>query len=583
MPTPPRIGFAARVPRWGLAALLAAPALLVFATVGRLGVNVVFTDEVFYVPFIRLVIDGGDWHPWIWLQHNEHRLVPFKLLMAALAGPTAWSQKAEMWASAVLMVLVAAFFWPAYRRSGGGAMRADVLAFVPVAWMACSLSQYENLLCGLQACFPMSSLFALLALLLLAGSRWYQPLFAVVCAAAGAFTLASGFVVWPAGLIVLWGRRERPWRWALWLGAGAAAAFAYSRSYQVPPHTQPIQWSPYGVYRVVKLWLSTLGAPLAGGSWAWAWVLGALLAAAAVVLAWRWLAADQEERAAQALPLALIAFGFLFAALIAVGRAFLPGGDPVASRYTTLTLFAWVGVYFLLLRCAREEAGRGWVVAACSLLLPALVAADLHGIQAGREAWRLRLEDQYALQTVERQSDRVVSRFGAPQLVREYAAYLRRKRLSAYAEPQRVLLLLDPLESLPVAPVAAGATAEQALSCPLSIVHDVGVLVMPAPAPARFAVTVAADGRELVTQEVSLGALSAPTWARIQLPGPLAACAGRRLTVRVMSNGVGAGSEVRVAAAPAYYSAPDLRVGGVPMAGRRLGLALNGFRFGLLP
>lgn len=573
-----------RISRWGLAALLAAPVLLVFATVQRLGVNVVFTDEWFYVPFIRLVLEGGDWRPWIWLQHNEHRLVPMKLMMAALASPTSWNQKAEMWASAVLMVLVAALFWPVYRRSGGESTRAGVLAFVPVVWLACSLSQYENLLCGLQACFPMSALFALAALLLLAGERWYECVGAVACAVIGAFTLASGFVVFPAGLVILWGRRARPWRWALWLGAGAAAAFAYSRVYQAPPHTQPIQWSVYGAYRVVKLWLATLGAPLAGGSWAWAWVLGASIAVAAAYFAWRWLAAGQQERAEQALPLALVAFGFLFAAMIAVGRAFLPGGDPVVSRYITLTLFAWAGAYFLLLRSARDETSRIGLVAACSLLLPGLVAADLHGIHAGRDSWRERLRDQYVLQTIEGQSDRVVSRFGLPQQVREYAAYLGGAGLSAYAEPQRVLLLLDSVETLPAADVAAGAAAEQQLTCPVPILHDVGVLVLPAqpPAPARFSVTVTAEGREVANQEVSLGTATTPTWVRIPLPDPLPACAGRQLTVRIVPTGADAASQLRVAAAPPYYPAPDLRVGGAPVAGRRLGLAIDGFRYGLL-
>ena len=70
--------------RVGLA-LLAAPVALQAVVVALLGVNTILWDEFYYVDFIREVREGGNWWPWLLRQHNEHRLVPAKLVVAPLA------------------------------------------------------------------------------------------------------------------------------------------------------------------------------------------------------------------------------------------------------------------------------------------------------------------------------------------------------------------------------------------------------------------------------------------------------------------------------------------------------------------
>ena len=133
--------------RMGLA-LAVAPLLLPFLLVARFGVNTLRLDEFFYVDFLRALREGGDWLPFLWKQHNEHRVIATKLVMIPNALFLSWNRVAEMYVSAFLSVLIVLGLWRLYRRCGGGGL----LLFAPLAWLACSLAQYEILLYGLLTC-----------------------------------------------------------------------------------------------------------------------------------------------------------------------------------------------------------------------------------------------------------------------------------------------------------------------------------------------------------------------------------------------------------------------------------------------
>jgi len=570
--------------RWVAALALAAPLVLLLAEVARFGVNTMFTDEIYYVPFIRLVLEGGDWHPWIWLQHNEHRVIPMKLLMVALAGPTHWSQKAEMWATVVIILVVVGLVWAIYRRSGGERTVAGALVFAPVVWLVATLGQYENLLTGMQVCFLFTSLGTVAALYLLGWRSWIATLGACIAAVLGAFSIISGFMVFPAGVAVLLSRRATWPHWFLWLGSGAVAVDVYQRSYIRPPHTVVIQYTLGGLYKVVKLWLATLGAPLAAGSEAWAVAAGLLLTGVTLFFAWRWWKSDADSREEQGISFGLVLFAMGFAASIAVGRAFMAGIDPIGSRYITHSLLGWVGAYFLTLHLVRREGRPAWAVAACALLLPALLAADLFGLKMSRE-WRLqRVQDQYVMQTIDHQSDRVVARFGPPASFREQISYLKQARLSGFAVAQRMLLLMDPTTGLPTQEIVPGAAAEQTLVCPIPVLHDVGVLMLPADLPGkeRFEIVVSSGSQQLVRHVATTAEAGAWSWLRVDLPRPFADCAGKPLKVRLASVDGGPGKAVRVLAAEPYFPGSDLTVGSTAMPGRRLGMALDAYHLGVL-
>ncbi|HYU33484.1 MAG TPA: hypothetical protein VEW48_15110 [Thermoanaerobaculia bacterium] len=549
--------------RWGALSLVVAPILLLWGEVQRLGVNTLFADELYYVDFIRLVRQGGDWTPWIWLQHNEHRVIPMKLVMALLAGPTHWSQRAEMFCSVVLSALIVLVLWLVYRSSGAASEPSDLLAFAPLAWLVCSLSQYESQLYGMMMCHFMTALAAVLALWLLARGGRVSVMLAVLTAVLGAFSIANGFLIFPAGIAVLAGRRAGWGRWAAWCLGGTAALAFYLRDYIVPPHTQPFQWTLGGAYKVAKLGFATMGAPLAAGSLAWGVSLGAGLLAVSAFFGLRWLRAEPESRRRDALAIALLLFGLASCAMVAFGRAFL-NDRPLLPRYITYTNLAWTGVYLLVLAQTRSGRYPTWRTVAWSLLVPGLLAADLQGLSEARLWRKERLLDQYSLQTLPLQPDAVVSRqFGTPDTIRRAASYLSAERLSAYAEPQRIVMPMDVATAQPTEEILRGQAVEQRLVCPVAELYDVGVMVQPAARPGgSFTVAVTSGGRELARRSFETASLRGSTWVQVPLAKPLARCAGRDLVVRVESADASPGTGVRVLAS---------------------GPALNAFRFGVLP
>src|SRR5262249_15088828 len=107
------------------------PALLTAYLIKRYAVNVLFADEWAFVPLF------GQWRAgtWtfadLWAQYNEHRLVFPRLLTVTLWHWTQLDTRAGMWASWVLLcLLAAALYWLISARA---ADRQTALAwFIPI-------------------------------------------------------------------------------------------------------------------------------------------------------------------------------------------------------------------------------------------------------------------------------------------------------------------------------------------------------------------------------------------------------------------------------------------------------------------
>ena len=567
----------------GVVAVIAPLALLLIA-VERFGVNVVVADEMHYVDFIRAVREGGDWPSWLWQQHNEHRVVPMKLLMALLAGPTRWSQHAEMVCSAALTGLLVFALWRIFRdMRGRDDERHALLVFAPLAWLACSLSQYENQLYGMMVCHYFTVAGGVAAIWLLGRPGRLSTWLAVLAATISATSVASGLLVFPAGIVLLAARRSAGSRWLPWTASGVLVFALHFRNYVRPPHVQAFPWELASIPRVASLGVGTIGSPLAAGSLAWSVALGTAMSALALVLLVRWLHAEPSERARQAPAATVLAWGLASCAMIALGRAFLvnPGWTPLISRYVTHTNLVWFGVYLLLLSGADSGGWARLKSAFSSVLLVGLLAANLQGIRAAR-AWRHdRLLDQYVLQTSTLQPDSALGRLGSPAAVRAKAAYLEQERLSAFAEPQSLLMLLDATAGVPTAEVRRGQALEQRLICPVDELRDVGVDVFPAERPAggSFSIIVRSEDRELARRALAVADIRGRTWVRLQLPRAFR-CSGRELEIRIESE-VEAGEGIKGFAAQPFY-AGRLAQGGMAVPGSELGLALNAYRFGIV-
>src|SRR6266700_3545425 len=81
--------------------------------------------------------------------------------------------------------------WRLYRHSGG----RNLLLFAPVAWLFCNLSQYENMLYGMQMCHYFAVVGVVWALVFL--TRWTKVglALAIVCGVFASVSILNGLLV----------------------------------------------------------------------------------------------------------------------------------------------------------------------------------------------------------------------------------------------------------------------------------------------------------------------------------------------------------------------------------------------------
>ena len=562
-------------------ALALTPLALQALAVRLFGVNTLVWDEFYYVDFIRQVRAGESWLPWLWRQHNEHRVIPMKLAMAPLALLTRWDTKAEMYLSVVLAGLVILGLWRLYRRSGG----ESLLLFAPVPWLVCSLAQYQNMLFGMMMCHYFTLLGVIWAFVFLDRRSAGGLAAAVLCGLTATYSIANGLLIWPVGLLLLFVLRARRALAVAWTAASLLATALYFYRFQVPGGTPPVARDLQGLYRVASFGIAALGSPLGAGNMDWSRAAGLAVAVAIAAIAWRWRREGLELARREALPGALILFALLSCGMIAVGRAG-SGIPPLESRYIAYSSLALMGAYLILGLWSRGEgpAGRLWLVGATALLVPGLIAADLYGLRQAKQWRALRLREKFLLQTFDSQPDEALTGLYFVPEVRRMAPYLRAARLGPFAEPRDVLLLVRWREGTVAGEILPDRPIEQTFVCDVDTLWEGGPVLASLGRPNRSTVAVSLwEGeRRLGARSVPLAGLADSSWISVPLAEPLHGCRGRRLTFRLESADATPGNAASAWLYPAYYGG-RLRQGGVEgPPGRVLGLELNAYRFGLL-
>jgi hypothetical protein len=557
--------------------LIAVPVAMQAFVVRRFGVNSLVWDEFDYVPLVKNVIDGANWTDWLRLQHNEHRMIPVKILLAALAPATKWNTKAFMYASVVLAALVIAGFWKIYRDAGG----RSTWRFVPVAWLFCSLAGFENMLYGLQAGFYFTALGVVGALALIGSSTTVG-----IAAAFGALASAStfnGLLVWPIGLGVLLVRRERLALKASWLGTSLVISALYFVDFYWPDVDPTLPRNFTTVLNVAGSAVTSVGASVGADSYAWSEMAGFVLLAGSAAIVTQLYRKDRTALAKAAPLIGSLCFGVASAAIIAVGRYGV--ASPLRSRYVIFTAFTAAGLYLAL--SLRREAGlisEKLMARAAALLVASLIVTNVRGLQAAREWRRERLREQYILQTIDHQTDAALGGLYLSDQIRDYARQLRQAGLGPYSEPQRLLLLTEWQHGEAGGEISPGTTIEQRFTCPVESLWDASlpVAILRAGSQAGLRLSLWRGDQMLGFRSVQLGALHDADWISLPLDAPLKECRDQQLVLRVDPGSSTSRSAASVWMYPAYFEG-ELRQAGQPIPNRSVGLALNGFHFDVLP
>lgn len=325
-----------------LVVIALAPVFFVLLEAGRATRNIAYWDEfdtaLAYVLRLNDGVSTSGFFKELFALNNEHRMVTSRLITAAYYGITGTVNFSFLtFAGNATIVLLCVLLVAA-----AGTLARRVRLGMLLGFLMFHLGHYENFLwSGSSIDHFQVVLLAGAAVVGLARGTTTGVVIAGVLSLLATFTLTHGFMIWPAGAVML--ALQRRWMHAgLWLGMGALTTVAFFAGFQVNASHKFARFSLTGIANIVHYWLRLLGSALAvntEGLSAW---LGVLLVAITVRLAglgfWR------RE------PMAFWLLGFVLAALgaIAVGRTTETGGF-LHSRYHVLSGLGWAMAGFMLL------------------------------------------------------------------------------------------------------------------------------------------------------------------------------------------------------------------------------------------
>jgi hypothetical protein len=431
----------ARIIRLIEAALILAAALPAAVLIWRHGVNVPFWDQWELVTTLASMHNGTVMVGKIFAQHNEHRMVFPKVIMLLLAMLSDWNIRVELAANIALALATLLVLLSMQRPvlAGAGLSTRLWLPFFAAATVF-SLGQWENWLWGWQIQWFLSILAASGACALLARAMAAPNPLPWVAGAVGAtivcqFSIASGVMLWPAGLllILLHPRADRFGAALAWLLAGAVSSGVFFWGYL----TQAAHPSLLTGLANPGAFIVYLGNYLAGPlykSWALGLGIGGAFAAAAAALMLR----PGHERIPFLPWISLGIFGLATAGLTAIGRVGFGAAQGLSSRYSTIALLVLISlvplaVFWLgLIQHRILRTGIGTLGAVGLTVL--LAWGNMQSLPAFAEARDSRLAALDCLLMYREATDGCLAKlYPDPRVVRDRAAMLEKMRWSGFA------------------------------------------------------------------------------------------------------------------------------------------------------
>lgn len=346
----------------------------------------------------------GDWWGYLWIPHNEHRLVFTRLLLLA---DIHWFAGTTLPFILFGLLCLAAMIGALVQEVGRVPWPEGFGALLALAVLLLLATSYIVVDCTMPALgvYIHTAAFAVLALVLLDGAgeggryAGLRRVLSLIAGVGAGFGIAGGLLVWPVLLWAAWrGGLSRAWLAAVFL-TGAAFVAVYVPG--IHSHGSILPLDPLRVLRMLDYAVRFLGLPW---SHAAAFVWFGRLAGAAVLAAGLFIvlkhgfmapSAGRLERVAGG----LLLFALLMAALAGAGRVDIATDREMPIRYSVFTAMAQIGVLlaaapWLAQRWAAHRTRRliqGGMAAAAILLLAQQVAAGRAGaVVAARyaEAYR---------------------------------------------------------------------------------------------------------------------------------------------------------------------------------------------------
>jgi hypothetical protein len=368
--------------------------VLYFLYVLRYAVNSLFLDEWNSVTIADAALKGHLTWGLLWQQHNEERILVPNLLFALFTITTHFNTKLIIIFDALLFIAAFLLLVLICRRTPSSSLQVPQTALLGLVWF--SLVDFENGLWAFQMAWYIIVFFLMVMLYILLRRRVSRVAFAaaVGAAVAASFSSFQGLLLWPVGFIcIIWPLDRGNRRLALagaWAFVAALTCALYFWNFNfgaaMGNHSEGYDFQHLGA--LVRYFLADVGNVFPSSSFNSTVIrvhealgTGLLLGGAAVIydICRRRGMSENEERVPVAG--ALVIFGVLFSASIAVGTLWYGMIAAVhTSRFTmpNVIILAALGLYsFSKLRLWRSERGiaRPVVVRSRQVLLSVVAIA----------------------------------------------------------------------------------------------------------------------------------------------------------------------------------------------------------------
>jgi hypothetical protein len=337
-----------RLERWVCVAPAVAAAVGYTVFVVRNAVNVVYWDYWASVPLLHALDDGRLRWSQVWEQAANNRTVVPRAISLAVGSWFRLDVRIEIVGAVVLLSIAVVLLMLTQRRNDG----RPLYLYAPVAFFLFSIVQWQSALWNVQmARFLILALFAFAVFAVCRSSGWGSLALAAVAVVAASVSLLDGFLLWPSIALLIWcdGRPRRGRRLSAWALVGLVTAVVYFIGYHFGGNSGDAGYAishPFASvrYLVVLLGGFSRATPAEPGLAEGCGILMVGLSAWVLVRFWR-----SDRRLADALPVTLVMFVYLFDVSTLIGRGSAGAGQALASRYTTYNLLVFVAAYFALI------------------------------------------------------------------------------------------------------------------------------------------------------------------------------------------------------------------------------------------
>ncbi|HZR31475.1 MAG TPA: hypothetical protein VFA76_06445 [Terriglobales bacterium] len=301
---------------------------------------------------------------WLWLQHNEHRILIPKLFL--LADFNFFKGREDFLLISIFVVQLIHFvLWLWILRTIIGLRGSGWRTAAGIAGLCLfSTLQGVNFTSGFQIPFVLLSLFVTVAVssLLLrkqsnahhAGLGWRHVCLGLSAGAGATYSLFNGVLIWPV-LVTIAVLQRLSKKMVMAIGiAGTLVSVSYLYHFNRAPGSSDPLRSLHAPLRIAEYIAKYLGAPIIWLAPHLVMICGCLgLGVAAYIFR---NALDRSEREPTTLLVqALILFYMGTAVVTALGRQILGSDQALSSRYQTFTLIFWMSIGLLLVKHASQS------------------------------------------------------------------------------------------------------------------------------------------------------------------------------------------------------------------------------------